>query len=98
MSWYTFKLHRDAGYVSVHQGLELKYKLPYGGNRLTRGWTNHVLDVLIGKDSAYSLLAKSITAQKDIPDKKIGLLIPPMYHVSSLRPSLWQRVRNFFQL
>jgi hypothetical protein len=97
MSLYTFNLHRDAGYVSVHQGLELKYKLPYGGNSLTRGWTSHVLTQLIGKDEAYRLLGKNTIICKDIPDKKLGVSIPLMYYVSA-KPSLWTRFKNFFTL
>jgi hypothetical protein len=56
-----------------------------------------VLTQLIGKDEAYRLLGKNTTAQKDIPDKKIGLLIPQMYHVTA-KPSLWTRFKNFFTL
>lgn len=98
MSLYTFNLHRDAGYVSIHQGLELKYKLPYGGsNPIIRGWVEHVLTQLLGKERAYGVLGTNVTIRGEIPDKKIWLLIPLLYHVSA-KPSLWFRFKNCFTL
>lgn len=97
MSQYTFNLHRGAGYVSVHQGLDLKYRLPYGVDRLTREWTAHALTTLIGKGEAYRVLGSGATVREGIPDKRLQVLIPKEYHIAA-KPSLWIRFRNFFTL